>query len=161
MNRSCCLHFAIIIQSIACGQINQQNFQDVPEHFIMQKIAFDTGEIVIFNINADWWLKKRLDSSQSFSLTNSNIQTIEKIFKKCLNENNMSSLHYRRQYVPYIDKKGHRCVWINCFCSDYGNDYADWKRSIILVEDGGSCYLNLIIDLTDMSYSNFEINGSG
>ena len=163
MIRLGCLHFAIIIQSMACGQINQQGFPDVPDSFKTQKISFDTSEIAIFNIDADGWLKERLDSSQSFSLTNMNMQAIEKVFKKSLVENNMSksNRHYKRQYVPYIDKNGHRCVWINCFCSDYSNDYSDWKKSIILIQDGGSCYLNLTIDLTDMSYSNFEINGSG
>jgi hypothetical protein len=161
MIRLYCLHFVIVVQFLACGQINRKDSLVEPDSLKTQKINIDTSEIAIFNINKYWWLKKRFDSSKSFNLNNINIQAIEKVFKKCLDENNLnkSNLHYRRQYVPYINTNGHKCVWVNCFCSDDGYDYPDWKTSIVVVDDGGSCFLNLTIDLTDMLYSNFEING--
>ena len=61
--------------------------------------------------------------------------------------------------MPFIDKAGQKKVWVNCFCLDFHDDPTHWKKAIVLVDDGGSCYFNVIIDIGDNSFSDLEVNG--
>jgi len=63
---------------------------------------------------------------------------------------------YKRQYIAVVNKQGQKEVWINCFCTD---DFA-WKREIVTVLDGGKCFFNLKINLTQKQYFDFAVNGS-
>ena len=103
------------------------------------------------------------DSGLFFSLYEKERKKIDQIFKKCVSENNIdtSYFHYKRQYIPFVDNAGNKKIWINCFCSDFDNDFPHWKKSIVIVSDGGSCFFNLIINLNDNSFSNLEVNGVG
>ena len=65
---------------------------------------------------------------------------------------------YKRQYIPTINAKGEKEVWINFFCN---YDDRDWKKEIILVMDGGNCYFQLKINLTTKKYFDFYVNGNG
>lgn len=49
---------------------------------------------------------------------------------------------YGVQYVPYIDKKGEKLIWINAFCDGMG---ATPESEIVDVFDSGSCFFNTII----------------
>ena len=65
--------------------------------------------------------------------------------------------YYKRQYVAYLNTKGRREVYINCFCI---NDFEDeWKERVVEVEDGGRCFFRVWIDLDGKSYFNFGTNG--
>ena len=64
--------------------------------------------------------------------------------------------NYKRQYVPVINKKGEKEVWINCFCDSWD---IDWKKDVLFVFDGGNCYFNLKINLTNKIYYDLSING--
>lgn len=57
-------------------------------------------------------------------------------------------------------QKGVRYAWVNCFCS-YGPSKRDsyWRTVFIQVDDGGKCYFNLMIDLTNKQYFDMEVNG--
>jgi hypothetical protein len=126
-------------------------------------VAAATNKIAIFNLETDWWLSKKFDAAKSFKLSDSELKVVDEVFNICVNQNNIdtSYFHYKRQYVPFLNKDGQKKVWINCFCSDFGNDFTQWKKFIVLVEDGGSCFFSLIINLTDRSFSNFDVNGGG
>ena len=63
----------------------------------------------------------------------------------------------KRQYVAVINEKGEKEVWVNFFCDDWGND--NWESDILIVHDGGNCYFNLKVNLTNKSYSELGING--
>jgi hypothetical protein len=72
---------------------------------------------------------------------------------------NYQSLHalsaYKRQYVAAINGKGQKEVWIGFYCQVP----KDWRKSKILVEDGGACYLRLWINLTLRKSSKLYDNG--
>jgi hypothetical protein len=66
--------------------------------------------------------------------------------------------YHKRQYIPYINSKGEKIVWINCFCSvDRNSD--DWKNELIFVLDGGNCYFNLKINLNTKKSFDLIVNG--
>jgi len=64
---------------------------------------------------------------------------------------------YYKQLIPIINSKGEKEVWVNCFCSTYEKSY--WKKDIVAVNDGGSCFFQLKINLTKGTISDFMVNG--
>ena len=51
---------------------------------------------------------------------------------------------YGVQYLPYIDKKGRKQIWVNGFCA--GDEmYQKPETVIAMVFDGGSCFFNTLI----------------
>jgi hypothetical protein len=70
----------------------------------------------------------------------------------------LSKRTYKRQYVPAMAPNGQKKVWVNCLCS---NSVEDWRHKVIIVKDGGPCYFNVLINLSDKSYSYFFVNGEG
>ena len=64
---------------------------------------------------------------------------------------------FKRQYVSTINEKGEKEIWVNFFCNDWNND--KWKLKIMTVKDGGNCYFNIKVNLTDKTYSDLRING--
>ncbi|RZM14116.1 MAG: hypothetical protein EOO88_44295 [Pedobacter sp.] len=63
---------------------------------------------------------------------------------------------FNRQYIPVINGKGEKVVWVNFFC-DAGNKA--WRTTEVFVHDGGNCYFNLLVNLTTKSTSDFFVNG--
>lgn len=63
---------------------------------------------------------------------------------------------YKRQYVPVLNNKGKKEIWVNVFCSTWDNR---WKKEILLVHDGGNCYFNLKINLSTRKCFDFSVNG--
>jgi len=157
------LSSTLIIFNFTSGQNKSQSHLNTTDNSQIKRLNIDTSKIAIFNLKSDRWLNKKFDSSKSFALTVADINAIDELFKKCVTENNIdtSYFHYKRQYIPFIDKKGNKKVWINCFCSDFGNDFPHWKKTIAIVSDGGSCFFNFLINLSDNSFSNLEVNGVG
>jgi len=70
---------------------------------------------------------------------------------------------YYKQIVAATNAKGEKEVWVNCFCKlddwrpDNDNNY--WRKNIVRVNDGGSCYFNLKINLTTGTVVWFRVNG--
>jgi len=163
MNHFIFFWFSLLSLTVGSCQNQPKNFSIKTDSIQARSDLIDTSKIAIVDINTDQWLRISFDSLRSYNLSNTDIAIIERVFAKCLIDHHINTLttHYRRQYVPYIDKNGHKSVWINCFCTDDGMDFSNWKSSIVLVADGGSCFLNLTIDISDASFSNFETNGNG
>lgn len=65
--------------------------------------------------------------------------------------------HYKRQYIPSINVKNQKEVWVNCFDSYPDND--DWKSKTILTDDGGKCCFNLMINIEQGRFYSFNVNG--
>lgn len=76
------------------------------------------------------------------------------------------------QYVCSIDEKGDKIVFINAICHISEEPILDkktgllqfkktdrWRKEIISVEDGGSCYWNLRINLTKKIVYEINVNG--
>jgi hypothetical protein len=64
---------------------------------------------------------------------------------------------YYKQLIPINNSKGEKEVWVNCFCDTSEKSY--WKKSIVMVNDGGSCFFQLKINLTKNIVYNFFVNG--
>jgi hypothetical protein len=71
-------------------------------------------------------------------------------FRKLQSVNN-----YKVQVVPYFSKENKKYLWVNCFCSD--KSY--WRKQLVIVKDGGSCYFNFCVDVESYEYSKIQING--
>ena len=56
-------------------------------------------------------------------------------------------------------RKGVNYAWVNCFCSRSRKVDKYWKTEIISVDDGGPCFFNLMIDLTNKKYFDMDVNG--
>ncbi len=65
---------------------------------------------------------------------------------------------YYKQYIPVVNVKGEKEVWVNCFCPDY--KASDWKKEPVLVLDGGACFFSLKINLTTNSIYYFQVHGN-
>jgi hypothetical protein len=63
--------------------------------------------------------------------------------------------NYKRQYIVVTTPKGEKQLWINCFCSDTEKN---WKKELVYVIDGGSCFFNLKINLTQNKFYDFFVN---
>ena len=64
---------------------------------------------------------------------------------------------YRFQLIAVRNKKMQKIVWVNAFCN---NPQINWRKSILIVEDGGICYFNLKINLSKRKVLTFSINGN-
>lgn len=62
---------------------------------------------------------------------------------------------YYRQYIAVITAAGDKEVWINCMCAVASGK---WKKQIIRTKDGGNCYFNLKINLTQKIYYDLIVN---
>lgn len=65
---------------------------------------------------------------------------------------------YKFQFVPFVDDKGTKHVWVNAFCREFN---IDWRKDLVLVKDGGSCYFNFKINLDPKRSTtyDFQVNG--
>ncbi|WP_420400942.1 hypothetical protein [Flagellimonas sp.] len=64
--------------------------------------------------------------------------------------------HYKIQYVPYVNEKGEKEIWINGFCDSMGTD---WKKEVIFVFDGGNCFFEIRLNLTTGECHSIGISG--
>ena len=72
---------------------------------------------------------------------------------------------YRRQYLCVTNEKGEKEVLINFICErDFSGTWFqenpdEWKRDLILADDGGNCFFRIIINLTTKTSYDFHVNG--
>jgi hypothetical protein len=62
---------------------------------------------------------------------------------------------YKRQYIG-IMRNGRRVIFANFFCDAF---QADWKSSLVAVEDGGDCFFNILYNPGSAAFSDLRING--
>ena len=75
---------------------------------------------------------------------------------------------YCIQYVPYVNEKREKEVYVNAFCHVPGEEEPsypivpevfDWHVYLIDVRDGGSCYWSMKFNLDTKTYYDFSVNG--
>ena len=107
------------------------------------------------------------------TLSADEIYEIEKIIKTEVDRHNKNSSHhysfiknprtYYKQLMAVINSKGEKEVWVNCFCNlddkSLSGDNSYWKKGVVSVFDGGSCYFQLKINLTTKYVYDFKVNG--
>lgn len=65
---------------------------------------------------------------------------------------------HKRQYIPIINDKGEKEVWVNCFCRTWDKN---WKKEILRITDGGVCFFRLKINLTNKKHYDLYVNSTG
>jgi hypothetical protein len=141
--------------------------------------TIDTSKYAILKFDTtDTWL---FENAKPSSLTHTEIEEIESILKQYIDAYNpdqqlqfdtISKAHteynlkvdnfvinlsrYKKQYFPVINSAGQKEVWVNCFCNDFDKN---WRRDMVIVQDGGNCYFSLIINLVTKKISRFIVNG--
>ncbi|HEV7783473.1 MAG TPA: hypothetical protein VGO58_19500 [Chitinophagaceae bacterium] len=69
---------------------------------------------------------------------------------------------YKLQLVPVTNEKGEKIVYVNCFCGGNANSYfKNWRTELVMVDDGGSCFFNVKINLTTRKSYDLMVNGVG
>ncbi len=122
------------------------------------------------------------ENGESTDLNVEELKTVEEILKRAVNENNqiqkdalqkqnaenpgnkwtetgfeLETENYYRQYIPIINEKGEKEVWVNLSCKEFHDE--NWKNELLPpVEDGGNCYFNVKINLIQKSYRDLRIN---
>jgi hypothetical protein len=167
------LTFLFVVELSACRHSKALNQEKSKTTFMSDA---DTSVFAILSFNT----AGRKDSLKT-NLSAEELSKIQNILQQCIREYNIDQekyfeeekkktpkyrsyrnaflidlLKYKRQYVPAINDKGEKVVWVNCFCSRWGEN---WKERLIMVEDGGNCYFNLSINLTTGKYSKLKVNG--
>jgi hypothetical protein len=152
----------------SCGQtVNTEQTNKMTNVAIVQPVDTSLIAIIPFNNSRDWLFDKTFTPA---TLTESDIQKIETLLINCVTEYNkklsgdnkqfflidMNKEKYKRQYVAVTNKKGEKVVWINCLCQTHGDN---WKTSLIMVDDGGSCFFNLKINLAKEKCYDLSVNG--
>jgi hypothetical protein len=84
----------------------------------------------------------------------------------------LDSNQYFFQLVPRLNKENQKEVWISGVCrnwfangekKDPGYD-REWKKNFIdgnMIEDGGSCFIYLVVNLTLKTQERLVMNGAG
>jgi hypothetical protein len=169
---------AVLLSSISCEQASTTSTN---QHYITMETTEqpDTTIAILPYIPVHHWTFT--NAKKEASLTTDDMQEIEQLLKKCIDNYNpqqekeyqkfiskfpggtltkndfvIDLKRYKRQYIAIINDKGEKEVWINCFCHTWDTN---WRKELILVDDGGNCYFNLKINLTTKKYYDFSVNG--
>jgi hypothetical protein len=145
-------------------------------------VELDTSVVAIIPYDtimfSGWWSLK--NNVKNTELTQSDLLEIEYIFIKCITEYNIQQKQefdelqmknpdwnydinhfvidlkdYKRQYVAIENSEDEKEVWINFMCVEFEN----WQKDIIVVKDGGNCFFQLKINLTQKKHYDFYVNG--
>ena len=158
----------ILIGAVSCGQ-NKPSTKAF-DTTVKEKLVFDTSKIALLPIDtSDRWLFK---DANPVNLTNKDLKAVDKVLNDCINAHNskqdttkkfseyINLENYKRQYVPFIDSKGEKKVYVNCFClPDTQGEFDYWRQSLVQVMDGGSCFFQVTINLTNNTYEQLYTNG--
>ncbi|MDO3627372.1 hypothetical protein [Mucilaginibacter sp. BT774] len=135
---------------------------DVP---IYPNIA-DTSKYVILKLNSiPGYIFD--NSYKPAELSEGDITTIEKLIDKSVQKYNKRAKKYLliknlsgyyKQFIIVTNATGEKEVWANCFCDVFPQNFS-WKKKILSVFDGGSCFFQLKINLTTKRIYDFSVNG--
>jgi hypothetical protein len=164
--------------------VSLSNFGQTTTYFREKSVysgnmAQDSSRIVVFTFdpNQHWMFK----NCRPADLTNLEIDSVEILLAKFIKNYNsiqdlkLQELHkknpddkvqssyyiielsrYRRQYIAKINSQGEKEVWIKFFC---GNLVSDWRKRLVIVEDGGNCYFQIKVNITAKRCYEFMVNG--
>jgi hypothetical protein len=70
---------------------------------------------------------------------------------------------YKRQLIAVTNPKGEKEVFVNCICTSaipgLFKSGLDWRKEYFKVNDGGSCYFKVFLNLKTGTYYAFQVNG--
>ena len=113
------------------------------------------------------------------SLSKTEIQALQMLLEKFVAEHNaflkmdttLNSLdlnldlrQYKRQFIPALNQKGEKEVFVTCICLEdipgLIRSKINWRKDVFKMNDGGKCYFLLFINLNTKQYRNFTVNGT-
>jgi hypothetical protein len=135
--------------------------KDEVDIYYQAKSNIDTSQYVVLKYGN----YKVFDNAKPTTLSVGEINQIEYLLLKAIDEYNKDKKHYAKimplskykiQLVPVININGGKEVWVNSFCEADGSR---WRKELIFVEDGGNSYFQLKINLKTMKWYSMGING--
>ncbi len=128
------------------------------------KLELKTENFAVINYEAESHRYIFDGINRPANLSDSEIENIEKLVSEAVETNNSKQKEYGKiedlkeykfQYIPVYNSKKEKEVWVNAFCNGYD---IDWKKQIIEVDGGGSCFFNLMINLRTSNVYDFLVN---
>ncbi|MEO7214099.1 hypothetical protein [Mucilaginibacter sp.] len=126
--------------------------------------AIDTSRYAVlpFNKGRDGFIFSK--NFEPATISAKEIQMIEKIISVTTTEHNKQSKSrisnpgkYYKQIIAVTNLKGEKEVWVNCFCTAYEKRH--WRKGVVLVLDGGPCFFNIKINLSNNTVMSLAVNG--
>ena len=118
-------------------------------------------------------LRSNPNKYEGVELSKQEVRQVDSLVSLCMRVNSKSVLDsiygtdernfimddsYYKQFIPMLNDKQEKTVWVNCFCN-YNENNDNWKKRIHLVADGGNCYFTVMVNLSTLSYYDLTING--
>lgn len=151
-----------ISNSVARGQGKYSHHLDTSTYVILK---YRPIVMTKHSLSGDFYFNDTAHQLRPTTLSASEVDGIESLVDSAYQDlvkelaANYSTLHplsdYKRQYVVVINSKGQKEVWIHFFC----DAPEGWRKSEILIQDGGACYLRLWINFTLRKTSKLFDNG--
>ena len=133
----------------------------ISQYSAKSKDTSDNFVVLYYNPQNEGWMFK---NAKETALNEKEIAEIENLLKKAVDEYNAKQKEpqntdlpkSKRQFVAVINNNGEKEVWVNCFAGDFEN----WRKQIVMVDDGGKYFFNVKINLTKKNYYDFMVNGT-
>jgi hypothetical protein len=138
-------------------------------------LNIDTSRYAILKFKENENLRIFDKTDKPAELTFDEIEKIEKLIEKRISDLNdefrainhtkyyyiKNPRKYYKQFIAFFNSNGEKEVWVNCFCSINDDEKSIFKKEIIMVLDGGSCYFQLKVNLTKNTTYDLTVNSSG
>lgn len=168
------LFISLILSLSACNFKNNKPTIQIPPRQVGTNTADGTQFIAIISystakssipfVKEDSSVITDSPAKNSIDLNQRDLAVIDQQINRAVRDYNNQKVNtsidlknYKRQYVAYTNSKKQKEVWVNCFCQNGDND--EWKSEIIEVRDGGNCYFNLKVIISQKIYIEFSVNG--
>lgn len=122
-----------------------------------------SGNIAIIRYNSEkhYFIKNAKRADLSYSEIYKFYPLVEKAIKeynsKQTEDQKIKNLaKYKLQFLPFMTESGEKRIYVNALCSVRNRK---WKREIVNVLDGGNCYFQLSLYLTNNEFEGFHVNG--
>lgn len=113
-------------------------------------------DIAVFEFNPEYLYFIFDKNAKPYDLIEKDILQIERIFNSCPTRDGfLDTKGYKKQIVAVINANGEKEIWVNCTCKNS----SDFQNRILFVNDGGSCYMQMKINLTTNQCYNVHFNG--
>lgn len=158
--------FCLTTAFTSCGQSQNKKINQTTKS---KSVQVDTSKMAIIPFDK----KGNYPFDNSFNpttLTQDDISIVDSLFIACVTEYNKSldkdhkewsidlkKYSYHKQIIAATNKNGDKEVWVNCFCHTWDNN--NWKKDILMVQDGGSCYFNFKVNLATKKFYDLTVNG--
>lgn len=162
--------FAFFISS--CHHTDSKNFAKLKQ----DSINCERSKIAVINdsMQTKWIVKKNciywIPSPKDFKIVEMIVKEANTNLESFGHDGIKSYDSYYKQLVCYKNELGDSIVYLNAVCEFLNKPIIDkngilrtqrfdWQHQLLIVNDGGSCYWNICINISKRKYCNFFING--